>query len=504
MTPLEAPPRPGADPQWDSAWMELRSLLVGPEQQELGVLKKRLGDRSEQIEAVATVLPPAVESSAQRGPELKRSLEPVVRDVVQLTLKHDPAILIDAVLPVIGTLIRKYISAALQDFVDAINLAQEKSLSMRSVRWRAEAWRTGKPFAEVVLANSVLYRVEQVFLIHRKTGLLLMHRTADGVVAKDADMVSGMLTAIGDFAHDSFQDSAGDGELSTVQVGDLRIWVRHGPHTALAAVVRGVAPPDLVNLLDRNLSEVERKFGSELERYGGDPSLFEGASPHVTACLVGRGGAEPRGNGTVYAAAALVLGAILLAVGLYWRDGKRLRADVERLKAEPGFAITEVKRGWLRHSIEGLRDPLAIPPSQAAAGLDRHDTRFDPFVSLHPKMVALREFEPLKRHIEATMLEFANDSAEVDRVKARSAAEAIGRLAAMAPLTGSRISIAVAGSADPKGLPERNERLARERAAAAIEALVQSGIARELFEAGTAPEGSRTVRFEVRTKGAAN
>lgn len=503
MKPIEAPPQPGSDPQWDSAWLELRSLLVGPEQQELGAIQKRLGNRSEQIESVAAVLPPAVESSAKRGPELKRSLEPVVRDVVQLTLKHDPSLLIDAVLPVIGTLIRKYISAALQDFVDAINLAQEKSLSGRSLQWRMEAWRTGKPFADVVLANSVLYRVEQVFLIHRATGLLLVHKTAPGVVAKDADMVSGMLTAIGDFARDSFQEGA-EGELSTVQVGELRIWVRHGQHATLAAVVRGIAPPDLKNLLDRSLSLVERDFGEQLENYDGDPSRIEGASPQVAACLVGRGGAAPRGNGTLYAAGAVALAAILLVAGLYWRDGVRLRADVQRLKAEPGFAVTEVRRGWLRHSIEGLRDPLAASAAQIVTGLERYESRFDPFVSLHPKMVALREFEPLKQRIEASVLEFASDSAAVDPAKARPVADAITKLAAMAPLTGARISIVAAGSADPSGMADRNLQLAKRRADAAVDALAGFGVDRSILVASTVPGAMRSVRFAVQTAGGPN
>lgn len=499
----EAPPRPGGDPEWDSAWAELRTLLVGPEQEELGALKRRLGSRSEQIEAVAEVLPPAVDRSARQGPELRRSLEPVVRDVLQVTLKHDPSVLIDAVLPVIGTLIRRYISAALQDFVDAINLAQEKSLSARSLRWRAEAWRTGKPFADVVLANSVLYRVEQVFLIHRATGLPMLHKTASGVIAKDADMVSGMLTAIGDFARDSFQDSANDGELNTVQVGDLRIWVRHGTHAALAAVVRGVAPPDLKNLLDRKLAEIERRYGREIETYGGDPSRIEGADPDVSACLVGRGGAEPAANATVYVIAGILLTVILAGVGLYWWDYSRWRDDLARLKAEPGYAVTEARRGWLRHSIEGLRDPLAPPPERVLAHANRYETRFDAFVSLHPRIVALREFEPLRQRIEATAIGFAPDSSAVQESQLRPVAAAIRQLADITAPAGSRFTVSIAGSADPPGTRDRNERLARERAEKVVEALLRLGVNRNLLEPKAIEGSSREVRFTVGTTGAA-
>ena len=56
----------------------------------------------------------------------------------------------------------------------------------RSLKWRFEAWRTGRPFAEIVLLKTLVYRVDQVFLIHKETGLLLQHVVADEVRAKDA------------------------------------------------------------------------------------------------------------------------------------------------------------------------------------------------------------------------------------------------------------------------------------------------------------------------------
>ena len=67
--------------------------------------------------------------------------------------------------------------------------------------------------------RQLLYSVEQVFLIHRKSGLLLMHVAAKDSVLKDADMISGMLTAIQDFLSDSFAE--GGQELETVDAGGL-------------------------------------------------------------------------------------------------------------------------------------------------------------------------------------------------------------------------------------------------------------------------------------------
>ena len=78
-----------------------------------------------------------------------------------------------------GPAIRRAIAEALRAMVDSFNQVLQHSLSARALRWRVEAWRTGRPFAEVVLSHSLVYRVEQVFLVHRDTGLLLQHVAAD-------------------------------------------------------------------------------------------------------------------------------------------------------------------------------------------------------------------------------------------------------------------------------------------------------------------------------------
>ena len=58
----------------------------------------------------------------------------------------------------------------------------------------------------------------------------------------DADLISGMLTAIGDFVNDSFEPKK-TGELRAFAAGDLTVLVEAGPQANIAAVVRGT-PPD--------------------------------------------------------------------------------------------------------------------------------------------------------------------------------------------------------------------------------------------------------------------
>jgi OOP family OmpA-OmpF porin len=93
----------------------------------------------------------------------------------------------------------------------SLSQALAVSVSFRGLKWRLEALMTGVPFAEVVLRHTLRYRVEQVFLIHRQTGLLLQHVTAESMLVPGAEMVAAMLSAIRDFVRDSFAEHAGEG-----------------------------------------------------------------------------------------------------------------------------------------------------------------------------------------------------------------------------------------------------------------------------------------------------
>ena len=268
----DPPPGPSDTPA--AQFTELRSLLVGPEQRQLRALQTRLEDPAAQARDVSRVLATAVELRTH-DPHLQRALAPTIEDAITASVRRNPRPLADALFPIIGPAIRKAIAATLNGMLESLNTTLEHSLSWRSLRWRLDARRTGRPFAEIVLLNTLVYRVEQVFLIHRPSGLLLQHLRAAETEAQDADMVSGMLTAIRDFVQDSFHVAEDEG-LQTLKVGDLSVWIEQGPHALLAVVVRGTAPPSLRTTLQQALEAVHAQYSDLLEPFDGDAARFEG------------------------------------------------------------------------------------------------------------------------------------------------------------------------------------------------------------------------------------
>ena len=134
----------------------------------------------------------------------------------------------DALFPVMGPAIRRSILETLRSYLESFNQIMDQSLSWQGLNWQIEGIRTGRSFTEVVLLHSLVFRVEQVFLIHKKTGLSLGHVAAPAVAMQDPTIVSGMLSAIQDFVRDSFHSESGQG-IERMNVGDLDVWVEAGP-----------------------------------------------------------------------------------------------------------------------------------------------------------------------------------------------------------------------------------------------------------------------------------
>jgi len=298
-----------------------------------------------------------------------------------------------------GPAIRKAIASALSGMVQSFNQTLNYSMSVRGLRWRWEALRTGRSFAEVVLLHTLLYRVEQIFLIHKETGLLLRHVAAGEVAVQDTDMVSGMLTAIQDFVHDSFHAS-GDNQLETLQVGDLTVWIQQGPQAILAAVIRGNAPQQLRGLLQEILERIHLQFGTALVEFAGDAATFAAAEPLLEEGLESRydPAQQVRKSTSRLSPFTVVTGIILLALltwGFFWvRDRRRWNAYVERLRNEPGFVVTDSGTRGGNYFVSGLRDPLSRDPAAVleGTGLSANSVieYWQPFQALSPQFVLAR------------------------------------------------------------------------------------------------------------------
>jgi OOP family OmpA-OmpF porin len=376
---------------------ELRRILVGREAAEIEEIWDRLERLAVGPEEVGEVLPDAIVYSTQRDQRLSKALAPTLEEAIKQSVRRNPGALAEAIFPVLGPAIRKAISQAMSGLIQAINTATQHNLSWRGFKWRMEAMRTGVPFAQVVLRHTLVYSVDQVFLIDRDTGLVLCQAAAEAGIQQDADLVSSMLTAIQDFMADSFGVERESG-LRTFSVGEFTVRVEQGPHAVIAAVVRGHAPNELTVVLQDAIETVHLEFGKELTAFEGDAAPFELARPILDGCLQMQV-AERKERGPFLSRAVLAILVIVFVLVAAWafvsvRTARRWSGLVERLRATPGIVVTEAERHRGRFVLTGLRDPLAADPATliAESKLDVDDVRaqWEHYASFDPQLVEAR------------------------------------------------------------------------------------------------------------------
>jgi outer membrane protein OmpA-like peptidoglycan-associated protein len=397
---------PAVDPRLE----QLRTLLVGREIEVLRRLSEIVEDPEQLAVVVGRVLPTAI-AQVSNDAQLGQVLAPALEKAAQSSIRSDPRTLVNILYPLIVPAIRKSIGETIDETFQSLNESLKHSLTLRGLRWRWEAWRTGTSFAEVVLRHTLVYQVEHVFLIHRHTGLLISHVAAEDAVGQDPQLVSSMLVAIQDFVRDSFSGAEQQG-LDAVRLGELWLWSEPGPFATLVAVIRGNPPEGLHESLRTVLSRIHDERPHALESFDGDSSSFADVEAHLRECAA-FGQRTPRSAERGFPWLVALTGLVLLALagvgGLRWWQNERAWEHeqqlqeakqqiwdgyVARLRAQPGIVVTEVGRRDGKFVVAGLRDPLAVDPQLVLrqAGIDPTGviSRWEPYQGLDPEFVLKR------------------------------------------------------------------------------------------------------------------
>lgn len=373
----------------------LRDLITGPEQDKINQLKERLDSPEIRIKEISEILPDAILLRTSRDEKIAKSIGPTVEKAIEISIKKNRKVLVDALFPVMGPAIRKAVSSTILGMIQSFNKALEYSFSIQGLKWRFEALRTRKPFAEIVLINTLLYQVEQIFLIHRDSSLIIQHIVSKDITIQDPDLVSSMLSAIRDFVQDSF-DIQKEESLDTLRIGsDRSIWIEQGTFAVLAAVIRGTPPMELRTTLRDTLDNIHLTQGDALENFDGDSDSFEVIRPDLEECLQSRFKPKKKKISPLL----FILLALLAALSGTWiftsiRNNRQLSDYVEKLNEEPGIIITSTENRSGKYYIFGLRDPLSVDPAEISKkmGIDSEEINYKlkSYNSLHEDLVEKR------------------------------------------------------------------------------------------------------------------
>jgi hypothetical protein len=406
-------------------WAELKNILLAEERKRIDKLEDNWTFPDGFSTQVANVLPLSVDKAEKKDEELTETLYPVVEKSIYRSVKTNIQPMADALFPVMGPAIRKAIQDAMRKTVESLNQTLESSFTVKGIKWRLQAKATGRSYAEIVLKNTLLFRVEQVFLIHRGTGLLIAHESINPLHDENSDMISSMLTAIQDFVRDSFKVDDSQ-NLESIQVGSASVWLEQSPNVILAAVVEGEPPLSLRDLMRETLEEVHHRFGRMLNDFDGDTTPYKPAHRIIGQCLISEAKESSKKKGV---SPALIVALFLLAVfGTLFTmravDRHRWNEVIGKIKAEPGLVVLNQGRSGTHFHADILRDHRAPSPASLVPGkiwkidsMAAGSNPFSEYVKLKPTLYIPfgKDTLRLKRnlHIDFTLRPFVSSDPKI-------------------------------------------------------------------------------------------
>ncbi|WP_353571951.1 OmpA family protein [Candidatus Albibeggiatoa sp. nov. BB20] len=352
---------------------KIQQILTRVEQ-----LEADLKNTEKRTAEIAKSLPDAIRRASEEDTgsmnisdaELAESLQIPVTRCIQQSISQDARALADTLFPIMGPAIRRSINESIKEFLQSVNEAVEQSLSFKGMLWRFEALRTGQSFTDVLLQKTLVYRVEQVFLVHKESGLLVQHLSQDGVDVGDSDAVSAMLTAIQDFIRDSF---TAEGDLEKVELGNYTVWLDQSPYAVLACVVRGNASYKLRGVMKQSLEAIHARYGRLLEQYDGDSTPLEPCRVILQKNLQMKELKEEITKKSRFFSPPLIAVTTLIVLGIaVWlfmqvQTERHLRRYIHTLRDTAGLMVIETTRDDGKLIVRGLRDPLATDPTEITA-----------------------------------------------------------------------------------------------------------------------------------------
>ncbi len=226
--------------------------------------------------------------------EMAEALAPVMGEAIRVQIRDSRDEIVEALYPIIGETVQRSVSSFLRELqrnVDGqLNFGPTRALRNMWARIR------GVPPGKLAVRDALPFSVREFFLIQHGSGLLLAHGSSDNEANEnaDSDLISGMLTAIRDFAEDSFGQNATGEELEEIQYGNQRIIIESGTAVYLAVVVNGIEPEGFRAFLHNFMIGLQLAHSPILRDFDGDPDTIAAIEPDIDkfAVEVGRIGTQ--------------------------------------------------------------------------------------------------------------------------------------------------------------------------------------------------------------------
>jgi hypothetical protein len=229
---------------------QLRKLLLEDEQKEQQQLAQQVVELRDDIntrhrlqQKVDPIIDEKLDYLRNHFPELFGS---ALTSAIKRQIRESRDEVVDALYPIIGKLIKKYIMVELTALSEKIDQQLEEAFSWDMWKRRLGAWITGRSLSKEIIVQSMQPVIEEVFVIEQHSSILLGSYSRQNIL--DRDMIAGMLTAIRGFVKEAFAKE--HQSLEVVEYETYKILIKNFQTFYVAITVSGVVTATFKQQLD--------------------------------------------------------------------------------------------------------------------------------------------------------------------------------------------------------------------------------------------------------------
>ncbi|QWX83525.1 cell envelope biogenesis protein OmpA [Cellulophaga sp. HaHaR_3_176] len=178
------------------------------------IIEKTVNEREQLSEKVNPIISKQLDDFVA---EIPKSLGPTITATLKEEIRKNKEEIVDALYPILGKMIKKYISQEMKMLSERIN----KKISAQRWKIKFRSWFGGVKEEELILSELSMASIEQVLLIERGSGILAASFSKTKTI--DEDMISGMLTAIKGFVEDAFGQKNQNLELIEYELYNIHL-----------------------------------------------------------------------------------------------------------------------------------------------------------------------------------------------------------------------------------------------------------------------------------------
>jgi len=235
------------------------------------ILRKRLNDhRSEAMEILADHIAEILaRSSAEDSVQLGEALKQVIAPAISREIEENRDRMVDALYPIMGGMIARYVSNAIQELREKIDRKIEEGFSLQAIQRKLKARLSGVSESELILEEEIRAGIKAIFIVQKKSGLLIAESSWREGEFEDPHLVASMASAIKDFIEEWIREQEEASEVQLVSYGNATLYIENAGTVYLIAFLD--REPD-----HEQRDEIHRFFAGILSRHFKFFQHFEG------------------------------------------------------------------------------------------------------------------------------------------------------------------------------------------------------------------------------------